>query len=400
MKELQWSTISVKVSDLKLLDINPRKISDESKAKLVESLKKWNLVEIPAINTNMEIIGGNQRVVALKMLGRDDEEIDVRCPNRELTKKEMKEYAILSNTHAGEFDFEILELEFKEIDLDGIGFDINGLDEWRKKIKIDVQDDDFEVPKGGLDTDIVLGDLFEIGEHRLLCGDSTDSDQMEKLMGGQLADMIHTDPPYNVDYGANKKHPSWKIRSIENDNMSTDNWEKFCKDIYANFILFNKGDVYMWGASGPEGMRMRLWLIESGCHWSATIIWKKNQLVLSPAKYQRLYEPCFYGWNGKSTYRADRKQVEVWDIDRPRISKEHPTMKPIELCARPISNSSRERDIVLDMFLGSGSTMIAAHQLNRKCYGMELDPRYCQVIINRMKNIDSEIVIKKNGYGI
>ena len=153
----------------------------------------------------------------------------------------------------------------------------------------------------------------------------------------------------------------------------------------------------MWGASGPEGMRMRLWLIDSGAHWSATIIWKKQQLVLSPAKYQRMYEPCFYGWFGKSTFRADRKEVEVWEIDRPLKSKEHPTMKPIALCAKGINNSSKERDIVLDLFGGSGSTMVACQQLKRSCYMQEYDPKYCQVIIDRMKKLDPEIVIKKNG---
>lgn len=209
--------------------------------------------------------------------------------------------------------------------------------------------------------------------------------------------MIHTDPPYNVAYGENKHHPSWKIRKIENDKLSADKWEEFCKAVFSIFKLYNKGDIYMWGASGPEGMKMRLWLIELGCHWSATIIWKKDQLVLSPAKYQRLYEPCFYGWFDKSTFRADRKEVEVWEIDRPKKSKEHPTMKPIELCAKAINNSSKPRDIVLDLFLGSGSTMVASHQLNRKCYGMEIDPKYCQVIVDRMKKFDADIVIKKNG---
>jgi DNA modification methylase len=153
----------------------------------------------------------------------------------------------------------------------------------------------------------------------------------------------------------------------------------------------------MWGAPGPEGMRMRLWLIEMGCHWSATIIWKKDRLVLSPANYQRLYEPCFYGWFGKSSWDGGRKQVEVWELKRPSNSKLHPTMKPIEVCDQAIVNSSKQKDIVMDLFLGSGSTMVAAHQLNRKCYGMEIDPKYCQVIIDRMHKLDPKLPIKING---
>jgi DNA modification methylase len=153
----------------------------------------------------------------------------------------------------------------------------------------------------------------------------------------------------------------------------------------------------MWGASGPEGMRMRLWLVEHGCNWSTTIIWKKQQLVLSPAKYQRLYEPCFYGWFGKSSFKADRKQVEVWEVDRPHDSKLHPTMKPIELCEVPIRNSSNTGDRVLDLFGGSGSTLIASEKLNRKCYMMELDTKYCDVIVKRFNDLFPDIEILRNG---
>ena len=194
--------------------------------------------------------------------------------------------------------------------------------------------------------------------------------------------MIHTYPPYNVDYGASK-NPRHKIRTIENDKQSPEEWETFCKALFEIFKSFNDGDIYMWGASCPEGMRMRLWLTEAGCHWSATIIWKKQQLVLSPAKYQRMYEPCFYGWFNKSTFGADRKETEVWEINRPHDSKLHPTMKPVELCEKAIKNSSQWDDIVLDLFLGSGSTLIACEKTNRICYGMEIDPHYCDVIIQR-----------------
>lgn len=212
--------------------------------------------------------------------------------------------------------------------------------------------------------------------------------------------MIHTDPPYNVDYGANKKNPAHKIRSIKNDKLDKDAWESFCKGMYASFKAFCSGDIYMWGASAPEGMKARLWLTEAGCHWSATIVWNKDHLVLTPANYQRKYEPCFYGWFNKSSFNTSRKETEVWDVKKPITSPLHPTMKPIELCGRAIINSSLNDDIVLDLFGGSGSTLIAADQLKRICYMCELDKHYCSVIIQRFidysKNAKQACVIKIN----
>jgi len=383
----------MKLSEIYTNPSNPRLIKDDRFKKLVKSISEFpKMMELRPIIIDSEglILGGNMRFKAPKELKYKD--IPDKWIKRadELTDAEKEEFIIKDNIGFGENDWELLNEWDKE-----------KLIEWGMElppdfgVKLDAVEDDYEIPDE-IETDIVLGDLFEIGSHRLLCGDSTDSDSVEKLMNGTLSDMIFTDPPYNVDYGASK-NPRHKIRTIENDKQSPKEWEDFCKALFSNFKSFNKGDVYMWGALGPEGMRMSLWLTEAGAHWSATIIWKKQQLVLSPANYQRMYEPCFYGWFGKSSYRADRKEVEVWSIDRPRDSKLHPTMKPIELCAKGINNSSRERDIVMDLFLGSGSTMVACHQTNRKCYGMELDPKYCQVIIDRMKKLDPDIVIKKNG---
>ena len=249
------------------------------------------------------------------------------------------------------------------------------------EVELDVKEDDYEEPED-LPIRVKLGEVWQLGKHRLMCGDSTKIEDVEKLMNGEKADMVFTDPPYNVDYGASK-NPRHKIRSIKNDSMGTEAWMNFCNDFMVNIQQFNTGDIYMWGAPGPEGMRMRLLLIELGCHWSATIVWKKDQLVLTPANYQRMYEPCFYGWFDKSSYNGDRKQTEVWEIDRPKNSKLHPTMKPVELCSRGIQNSSKKNDKVLDLFGGSGSTLIACEQTNRKCYMMELDEHYCDVIIDR-----------------
>lgn len=382
----------MKLSEIHINSSNPRIIKDDRFKKLVKSISDFpKMMELRPIIIDSEgmILGGNMRFKALQELKYKDIPDEWVKRAEELTEAEKREFIIKDNIGFGENDWHMLTNEW----------DQEQLIEWGLEIpdfainKPEAVEDDYEIPDE-IKTDIVLGDLFEIGHHRLLCGDSTDSDQVSKLMNGELSDMIFTDPPYNVDYGVSKK-PRHKIRTIENDKQTPKEWEDFCKALFSNFKLFNKGDIYMWGASGPEGMRMRL--VEIGAHWSATIIWKKQQLVLSPAKYQRLYEPCFYGWFDKSSFRADRKEVEVWDIDRPRDSKQHPTMKPIALCAKGINNSSRDRDCVMDLFLGSGSTMVASHQLNRKCYGMEIDPKYCQVIIDRMKKLAPNIVIKKNG---
>lgn len=231
---------------------------------------------------------------------------------------------------------------------------------------------------------VELGQLWKLGEHRIICGDCTDRDVVARLTCGELIDMCHTDPPYNVDYGSSK-NPRHKIRKIENDALSNDDWYRFVID-FGSIIKENTiGDCYVWGASGPDGMKMRLWLCEDlGMHWSSTIVWKKQQLVLSPAKYQRMYEPCLYGWFGeKSSFTADRKQTEVWEVDRPHNSKLHPTMKPIELCEMAIRNSSNNGGTVLELFSGSGSTLIACENLGRKCYAIELDPKYVAVALER-----------------
>ena len=375
----------MKISELHTNPSNPRVIKDERFKKLVKSITDFpKMMELRPIiiDNNGLILGGNMRFKALQELKyRDIPDSWVKRAET-LTEEEKRRFIIEDNVPFGEWDWEILANEWDQQELTEWGLEIPEF----AFNKPEAQEDDYEIPDE-IKTDIVTGDLFEIGAHRLMCGDSTNSDLVSKLMNGELSDMIFTDPPYNVDYGVSK-NPRHKIRTIENDKQSAPDWENFCKSLFSIFKLFNKGDIYMWGAPGPEGMRMRLWLVDSGAHWSATIIWKKQQLVLSPAKYQRLYEPCFYGWFDKSSFRADRKEVEVWDIDRPLNSKEHPTMKPVALCSKGINNSSRERDLVLDLFLGSGSTMVAAHQLNRKCYGLEIDPKYCEIIVQRMRKLD------------
>ena len=400
MEKLKWETKKVKVKDLIQLDINPRKISAEKKQKLVESLEKFNLAEIPAVNTDMTIIGGNQRVTALMLLDRGEEEIDVRMPNRKLTKKEVKEYAIISNTHAGEFDFEVIEVEFADIELAEIGFDIPGLDAWNlqhnQEMSAEAKEDDFDVPVGGAETDIVEGDIFDIGQHRLLCGSSTQTDTWERLMGHERADLVITDPPYNVAYVGKTKD----ALKIQNDAMSDGNFYQFLYDFYTALGSYTKegGAWYVWFAD-VEIVNFARAFQDAGIKLAQMIIWKKNSIVMGRKDYHFIHEPCLYGWKEGAAHGwySDRKQTTVLNFERPQRNAEHPTMKPVPLISYQMGNSSKQGDIVCDGFGGSGTTMVAAHQMKRVCRMMELDPRYCQVIINRMVKLDPTIQIKRNG---
>jgi DNA modification methylase len=263
---------------------------------------------------------------------------------------------------------------------------------------LEATEDDFDVDADGIETDIVLGDLFEIGEHRLLCGDSTDSDAVARLMDGNKADMVFTDPPYNVDYGAND-NPRHKQRTIKNDKMGVDDWNQFVIGYMNSIFQMTDGNIYI-SMSDKELGHMQSTFRECGGKWASFIVWVKDRLVLSPKDYHSRHETILYGWKEgvKDRLRVlDRTQDDVWEIKRPGNSEEHPTMKPIALMERAINNSSKVGWIVGDLFLGSGSTMVASHQLKRKCYGMELDPKYCQVIVDRMKKLDPTIKIKRNG---
>lgn len=370
-EKLKWETKKVKVRDLIELDINPRKISDAKKQKLIESLEKFNLAEIPAVNTDMQIIGGNQRVSALMMVGRGDEEIDVRVPNRKLTKKEVKEYAIISNTHAGEFDFEILELEFADVQIEEIGFDVIGFDDWKKKQDIalasEAKEDDFDVPVGGIETDIVLGDLFEIGEHRLLCGDSTDSEQVAKLMNGEKADMVFTDPPF-------PNNSEIMHEMIKNIDSAFNNSRIFCDGLM----------IWFWdNLEFPPFLEQ----VTSKHIWHKTNGWQAGH-------FETMY--CYHN----DSKRHEQKVYSINNVGGENNREEqgnHPTPKPISLVFNIVNDLSKNSKLILDLFLGSGTTMVAAHQLNRKCYGMELDCKYVEVIVTRMIKLDKTLIIKRNG---
>jgi len=307
-----------------------------------------------------------------------------------LTDDQKREFIIKDNVGFGEWNWETLANEWDAEQLGEWGLDLPN----DMEINLEAEEDDYEMPKE-VSTDIVLGDLFEIGEHRLLCGDSTDSDQVAKLMNGQKADMVFTDPPYNVAYEGGSK----KRDAIANDKI--DDFYKFLYDVYTNCFLFmNEGSPIYVAHSELERANFISAFVDAGFKYSSIIVWVKNNSTFSMNKdYKWKHEPIIYGWKqGKErVWEGDNKQDTVWNIDRPSRSEEHPTMKPIELCEKAIKNSSIENSLIFEPFTGSGSTMVAAHQLRRKCYGMELDPKYCQVIIDRMRKLDPTLVIKKNG---
>lgn len=269
-----------------------------------------------------------------------------------------------------------------------------GLDfpvDWDKK---EATEDDYEIPDE-IQTDIVLGDLFQIGEHRLLCGNATNIRDYQKLTGGAIqVDMVLTDPPYNVDY-TGKTKDSLKIL---NDKMSSVQFLQFLTDAFTSIVIICKKGAawYIWHAES-EGMNFRNAMTNAGITIRQCLIWVKNSMTMGRQDYQWRHEPCLYGWieGAAHTWYGDRKQTTILNFDRPLRNAEHPTMKPVEMIACQIKNSSKQDDVVIDPFIGSGTTMVASHQLGRKCYGMELDPKYCQVVIDRMKKLDPNIEIKK-----
>ena len=373
---------------------NPRLLKDDKFKKLVKSIQDdpemLELREVIAYDNNGElvVIAGNMRLKACQEIGIKDIPTKILPQNTPVEK--LKAYTIKDNVAFGEHNWDELANSWNVEELTEWGLDIPNFD----IESLEAEEDDFAVPDGGTETDIVLGDLFEIGEHRLLCGDSTNSDQVAKLMNGQKADMVFTDPPYGVDYqgGALTKRTK-----LDNDQKNTSIYEEVIPNLY--LFTIDKVPMYIWHAAGYADMASHLG--DNDIEIRSQIIWNKNmaQFGALSAQYKQKHEPCFYCYKkGQSPYwYGPTNEVTVWDVKRESKNEYHPTQKPIELPERAINNSSKLNDIVLDLFGGSGSTMVAAQQLNRKARLMELDPKYCQVIVDRMKKLDPSLVIKKNG---
>jgi site-specific DNA-methyltransferase (adenine-specific) len=386
---------TVKISEVKANPNNPRIIKDDKFQKLVKSIKEFpemlNIRPI-VVNADMVVLGGNMRLKACKEAGLKELPI---IKADDLTEEQQKQFIIKDNVGFGEWDWEDLANNWDSEQLTEWGLDIP---DFEPKV-LEAEEDDYEMPDE-IKTDIVLGDLFEIGPHRLLCGDSTDSDQVARLMNGQKADMVFTDPPYGVSYegGHNKK----KRTGIENDTLQGQDLTDLFYESLMNADLFSHehSAFYIWYSTNKS--------VETFCSFNnlnlevrAVLTWYKVKSGLGAfmAQYIPNFEPCIYAFKkGKSPqWFGASDEKSVWELKKDSKNEYHPTQKPVELPERAMKNSSKSRDIVLDLFGGSGSTMVAAQQLNRVARIMELDSKYCQVIVDRMIKLDPALEIKRNG---
>lgn len=384
----------IKISKIFLNPNNPRIIKDENFKKLVKSIQDFpEMLEIRPIvvNKEMMVLGGNMRLKACKEAGL--KEVPVIIADN-LTDEQQLEFLIKDNVSGGEWDFDMLANEWEGEQLEAWGLDLPVFD----GEELEAEEDDFdttppEEPK------TVFGDIYEIGEHRLLCGDSTQTDTFEKLMQGEFADMVVTDPPYNVAYEGGTKE---KL-TIENDSMGNEDFYKFLYDFYSALTTVVKkgGAIYVWHASS-EVINFGKAMVDAGWLLKQQLIWVKNTMVIGRQDYQWKHEPCLYGWLAGDSHKwySDRKQTTIINFDRPSRNGEHPTMKPIGLFGYQIENSSKINDIVIDAFGGSGTTMVACNQLKRKARVIEFDPKYCDVIVKRMITLDPTLTIKLNGVDV
>jgi DNA modification methylase len=384
---------NVAINTVKANPNNPRIIKDDKFAKLVKSINEFpqmlNLRPI-VVNDDMVVLGGNMRLKACKEAGL--KEIPI-IKASELTEQQQKEFIVKDNVGYGEWDWNDLANNWDEQELIDWGLDIPGFD----AEVIEAEEDDFAVPDGGIETDIVLGDLFEIGEHRLLCGDSTDSDQVAKLMNGQKADMVFTDPPYKLETEGGCKGSIGEGLKKQGDSIEfISNFEP-TEFLQVLPLIFDKNKLNAYIFCNKELLPDYLvWARDSGYSFNV-LIWKKpNAIPIGDShrpdiEYLLLFRKSAIWNNGLADVNYSRC------LEFGREKGLHPTMKPIELIANEMKISSNVNSLVFDFFLGSGSTMVASHQLKRKCYGMELDPKYCQVIVDRMRKLDPTLVIKKNG---
>jgi len=386
----------MKLKDIKSNPNNPRIIKDERFEKLKKSIKefpKMMALRPMVINQDNIVLGGNMRLKALKELGYKDLPEEWIKRAEDLTDEEARRFIIADNVGFGEHDWEMLANEWDADELADWGLEGFPFDD---ATELEAEEDDYEQPDD-IQVDVVLGDLIEIGEHRLLCGDSTDSDQVAKLMNGEKADMVFTDPPYNALKSWNKNEANSETRLNPNEWFANDNmeWKDFDQFLLDVFKQYNSHSVYIC-CDYRIYDRVKKQIETCGYILKHCIVWKKNMWGLGK-RYRFQHEFIVYATKeNNSPFYGDNSQSDVWEIDVDRKTK-HKTPKPIGVPHKAISNSSKKTNIVFDTFLGSGSTMVAAHQLNRKCYGMELDPKYCQLIIDRMSKLDSSLDIKING---
>lgn len=388
------------LKELKPAAYNPRKKlkkGDKEYEKIKQSLLKFGYVDPIIVNEDLTVIGGHQRLTVLKDLDYET----AKCVIVDLPKEDEKALNIALNKITGQWDEALLadlllDLQESDFNLDLTGFEPPEIDDILSNVHDkELSEDEFDVEEELKKQTLSRhGDIWQLGKHRVICGDSTKAETYKQLLDDRKANLVVTDPPYNVDV----EETAGKIL---NDNMSDGDFYQFLLSMFTQVENHMEDDasIYVFH-SDTEGLNFRKAFKDAGFYLSGCCIWKKNSLVLGRSPYQWQHEPCLYGWKkkGKHQWFSDRKQTTIWEYDRPKSSKDHPTMKPIQLMAYPIQNSSMRGTIVLDPFLGSGSTLIAADQTGRVCYGIELDEKFVDVIVKRYMEVtgDTEVTVQRN----
>ncbi|WP_461206129.1 site-specific DNA-methyltransferase [Clostridium sp. DL1XJH146] len=391
------------VTNINPAKYNPRKDlkpGDPAYEKLKKSIHEFGYVEPIIWNEETgNIVGGHQRYKIL--IGEGATEVE--CVVVKLSPEREKALNVALNKVTGDWEIEALadllkDLDEQDFDVTLTGFDAAEIDDLFSQVHDkDVEEDDFDVEEELKEPAISKqGDVWLLGRHRLICGDSTEAKTYERLMDGKKANLVVTDPPYSVNYSS-------KAGSIQNDNLSNEDFYKFLLKFYKNTfeVMEKDASIYVFHAD-TQGLNFRRAFQEAGFYLSGVCQWVKQSLVLGRSPYQWKHEPILFGWrkDGKHKWYADRRQTSVWNFDRPTKSELHPTMKPLNLIAYPIKNSSMTNCIVLDPFGGSGSTLISCEQTDRICYTIELDEKYADVIVKRyieQVGTDKEVYLSRNG---
>nr|DAS98326.1 MAG TPA: adenine specific DNA methyltransferase [Caudoviricetes sp.] len=398
-QDMTW--VSLSIDSLKPAAYNPRKKlkkGDKEYEKIKKSIVEFGYVAPIIVNFDGTVIGGHQRLTVLSDLGYKE----VQCVQVQIKdENKVKALNVALNKITGAWNEELLadlmvDLQDADFNLDLTGFEAPEIDQLFSKVhNKEVKEDDFDVDEELIKPTISKqGDIWHLGKHRVICGDSTNPETYQLLLEDKKANLVVTDPPYNV----NVEETAGKIK---NDDMSDADFYQFLFNMFVNVEQSMEDDasIYVFHAD-TEGLNFRRAFKDAGFYLSGCCIWKKNALVLGRSPYQWQHEPVLYGWKqkGKHQWFSDRKQTTIWEYDRPKSSKEHPTMKPVQLMAYPIQNSSMRGTLVLDPFLGSGSTLIAADQTGRICYGIELDEKFVDVIVKRYmearENTDVKLIRK------
>ena len=381
------------VNDITPYEHNPRK-NDDAVDAVAASIKEFGFKVPIVVDKDGIIVAGHTRLKAAKKLGMEQ----VPCiVADDLTDEQIKAFRLVDNKVAelADWDFSELETELADIDMDMAQF---GFDDFDIDANTDIVED--EAPEPPEEPKTKIGDIYQLGQHRLICGDSTDPAVIDRLMDGVKADMVFTDPPYNVDYSnADRPKPSkTDLGKIKNDLMSEDEFIYFLGEVYKRLDENTKADssFYIWYAD-KSTIAFYSALYETSIKFNQMLIWKKPML-LGRNRYQYAHEPCMFAIKGSPYFTEDRTKTTIWDFGGYDKSKNvHPTQKPLFLPSEAVQNSSKKGDIVLDLFGGSGSTLIACEQLNRKCYMAELDPKYCDVIIDRWEKFTGEKAVRIDG---